>query len=200
MKFSPVFVVAFLASVAYSQTIAQLTAEIPSCAISCIENAITGVGCGIADTACQCGAEMVAISQVAIPCILKACSTADALTTSNVTTEICMIEASQPGNSSSSVSVPAATLSSSISSPVASTVSSSTSRTSTLANSSVSSSVSRTSTSATGSTSSTASKASTTTTGSATGSGALASPTGGAGRLDAAGVIGVAALIAAFAL
>jgi hypothetical protein len=79
MKSSPIFVAAFLASVAYSQTIAELTAELPTCAFDCLETAVTGAGCGITDSSCQCGPEMAAISKVALPCILKACSTAEAL-------------------------------------------------------------------------------------------------------------------------
>lgn len=79
MKFAIATLV--LASVAYSQTIASEQAMLPSCALSCLETAITGAGCSVTDYNCQCNDKKNAITASATPCILKACSTSDALST-----------------------------------------------------------------------------------------------------------------------
>jgi hypothetical protein len=82
MKFTYSAITAILAAVAQAQSAADLTAEIPSCALTCLSTAITGAGCQISDTSCQCGSNKAAITTSATPCILKACSTSDALSTS----------------------------------------------------------------------------------------------------------------------
>ncbi|KAK2625080.1 hypothetical protein QTJ16_005449 [Diplocarpon rosae] len=79
MKFSSTTVVAILASVAYAQSIAELTAQIPACGQTCLATAITGAGCDIADKACQCGSNMSAITKSATPCVIAGCSSTEAL-------------------------------------------------------------------------------------------------------------------------
>lgn len=80
MKFTIATLV--LASVAYSQTIASEQAMLPSCSLTCLQNAITGAGCSITDYTCQCGAQKNAITTAATPCIIGACTTNDALSKS----------------------------------------------------------------------------------------------------------------------
>ncbi|PBP22266.1 hypothetical protein BUE80_DR006800 [Diplocarpon rosae] len=101
MKFSSTTVVAILASVAYAQSIAELTAQIPACGQTCLATAITGAGCDIADKACQCGSNMSAITKSATPCVIAGCSSTEALLTQSLTAKICeaVAEGSDSGSS-----------------------------------------------------------------------------------------------------
>jgi hypothetical protein len=81
MRFSTAAVAALVASVAYSQSIADLVAQIPSCAIVCLSTAATGAKCGLTDYACQCGPARDAITQSATPCVLAGCKGDDPLST-----------------------------------------------------------------------------------------------------------------------
>lgn len=108
-----------LASGGYAQTIASEVAMIPSCALTAIENAVTGAGCGLTDYACQCGPAKPAIAAAATPTIVSDCTTQEALLTQQITAEICSLVAA----SSSSTTSLGSTASSVISS-VASTASS----------------------------------------------------------------------------
>lgn len=81
MLFSYAAIGSLLASVVYSQTIASQVAQIPSCALSCLTNAISGAGCGLTDYACQCGSAKNTITSAATPCVASSCSTSDILST-----------------------------------------------------------------------------------------------------------------------
>lgn len=72
MQFSNAIIVAFLAATAYSQSVSDLVAEIPSCAVTCLATAASGAGCGIDDFECQC-ADIKAITAAATPCVLDGC-------------------------------------------------------------------------------------------------------------------------------
>ncbi|PBP21744.1 hypothetical protein BUE80_DR007561 [Diplocarpon rosae] len=100
MKFSVTTVAVILASVASAQSIADLTAQIPACAQTCLGTAITGAGCEVADKACQCGSNMAAITKSATPCVISACSSTEALLTQSLTAKIC--EAVAAGSDSGS--------------------------------------------------------------------------------------------------
>lgn len=79
MRFLYTAITSLLASVAFSQSISSEVSQLPSCSLSCLTSAITGAGCGLTDYACQCGSAKAAITTSATPCLLKACSTSDAL-------------------------------------------------------------------------------------------------------------------------
>ncbi|CZR59806.1 related to CCW14 Secretory Stress Response protein 1 [Phialocephala subalpina] len=197
MKFAAAALV--LASAAYSQTIADEVAMLPSCSLTCLQNAITGAGCSTTDYSCQCGSAKSTITTSATPCILGACSTNDALNVQSITNEICTLVAaggaSSSGGSSSTSSAPASSTSaaSSASSATSSAASSATSASSSVA-SSVSSASSRVSSASSRASSATSSAASTTS------STPAVQTTGAASRLEAAGAVVGAAVLAAFAL
>ncbi|OWP01313.1 hypothetical protein B2J93_7297 [Marssonina coronariae] len=89
MHLSLAFVLAIAATQVSGQRISSLVAQLPSCAISCLATASANVGCGISDYACQCGAKKSTLTSSATPCVLSACSNADALTTNSLTGDIC---------------------------------------------------------------------------------------------------------------
>lgn len=74
MRVSYASIAAVFTSVAYSQSIADLVGQIPSCALTCLATAATSAYCGLSDYACQCGPAKDAITKVAAPCIASACS------------------------------------------------------------------------------------------------------------------------------
>jgi len=78
MKFTLATVASILAVVA-AQDISSLVSTIPSCADTCLTTAISSANCGITDYACQCGSGKQAITESASPCVIKACSSSDAL-------------------------------------------------------------------------------------------------------------------------
>ena len=82
MRFSIVAAVLFLARAVYSQSISQDTAQLPSCSLSCLSNAIISVGCSLTDYVCQCGAHRAAIAAQGVPCIVNSCNTTEALSES----------------------------------------------------------------------------------------------------------------------
>lgn len=82
MRLSYAAIAALTTSVAYSQSIAGLVAQLPSCALVCLATAATGAQCGLSDYACQCGPARGAITQSATPCITSSCTPADAASTS----------------------------------------------------------------------------------------------------------------------
>lgn len=77
MRVSYAAIAALMTSVAYSQSVADLIGQIPSCALICLATAATIARCGFSDYACQCGPAKDAITKSATPCIASAC-TADA--------------------------------------------------------------------------------------------------------------------------
>ncbi|KAK0106928.1 hypothetical protein ONS95_003644 [Cadophora gregata] len=99
MKFTTA-TIAILATAVSAQSIADLTAQIPSCAQTCLATAITGAGCTISDNACQCGSANAAITKAATPCVISGCSSDDALKTQTLTSQICALVASGAGGSS----------------------------------------------------------------------------------------------------
>lgn len=79
MKFSILAVASMLAGVVYSQSIQGDVAQLPSCSLTCLSNAVVSAGCSITDYACQCGSMRPAIASQATPCIVKACNITEAL-------------------------------------------------------------------------------------------------------------------------
>ena len=80
MHFLIVALSAILASpFAIAQTPDSLAAQVPSCAFQCLLSAALSAGCGQTDYTCICGTGKDAIRDFAIPCIVKSCSTTDAL-------------------------------------------------------------------------------------------------------------------------
>ncbi|QSZ36711.1 hypothetical protein DSL72_006594 [Monilinia vaccinii-corymbosi] len=177
MHFTSVAISALLASVAYSQSVGSEVAQLPSCALSCLANASTAAGCGIADYACQCGDAQSAITKSATPCITAACDSKDVSTIPKIAAKICELQASA-GSSSASSSSASSSVASNISSASGSYIAS-----------------------ATHSRSSVASSAGSSATPTAPTATASPSPSTAAGnRFGAAGAIVGAGLLAAFAL
>src|ERR1700735_2342703 len=79
MKFSILAVASMLACIVYSQSIQGDVAQLPSCSLACLSNAVVNAGCSITDYACQCGSLRPTIASQATPCIVKACNTTEAL-------------------------------------------------------------------------------------------------------------------------
>ncbi|KAH6674171.1 hypothetical protein B0J14DRAFT_33386 [Halenospora varia] len=128
MKFSYATVFTLLVTTAYSQTVLELEAQIPACGFTCLSSAAVNVGCGPTDAVCVCGTNREALAKIATPCIVKGCSTAEALSTQNISTQICALLSS--GSSSLSSSATSSILSKSKSTSISSTTSSSTTITS----------------------------------------------------------------------
>jgi hypothetical protein len=82
MKLSTTVVAYILLSVVYSQTIQSEVDMFPSCALTCLTNAISAAGCSITDYACQCGTRRSTIAGIATPCVVSTCSTTDAISKS----------------------------------------------------------------------------------------------------------------------
>ncbi len=82
MKFSATIVAAIFAATAYSQSVSDLVAEIPSCAITCLATGATSVGCGISDYECQCGPDFEKVVSAATPCVLQKCTGDDPISKS----------------------------------------------------------------------------------------------------------------------
>ncbi len=75
MKYSTILLA--LAATVYAQSLEQLVADIPACAVDCMANAATKNGCGVADYDCQCGEKYEQLFTVAQPCVREACETGE---------------------------------------------------------------------------------------------------------------------------
>ncbi|KAL0258956.1 hypothetical protein SLS55_006461 [Diplodia seriata] len=84
MKFSTAVVLAASASMAAAYT----QADIPSCAIPCIQAGAPKVGCEVKDAACQCKKQDDLAAEV-IGCISEKCSAEEAMKSSKVSAAIC---------------------------------------------------------------------------------------------------------------
>ncbi|TVY40230.1 hypothetical protein LSUB1_G004004 [Lachnellula subtilissima] len=207
MKVTYTTVIAILAAVAQAQSIADLTASLPACSLTCLQTAITGAGCSITDNACQCGSAKAGITSSATPCLLKACQVSDALNVQTITGKICDLVAAGSGGSGSSSAASGSTsaassVASSISSSMASSMATS-SAASSMASSmsaSVASSMAASSSGAKASVSSAASSAASAASSavaSATSAPAASNP---GSKVEAFGMVGAAAMLAAMAL
>ncbi|RDL31532.1 uncharacterized protein BP5553_09741 [Venustampulla echinocandica] len=78
-------VVAAAASIVSAQ---DLSGE-PACAIPCLTSAISKVGCGLTDQACQCGTGMAPIQTAVTPCLISNCSPADLIIAASVGSKLC---------------------------------------------------------------------------------------------------------------
>ncbi|PMD57088.1 uncharacterized protein K444DRAFT_534143 [Hyaloscypha bicolor E] len=99
MKFSILAVASMLACIVYSQSIQGDVAQLPSCSLACLSNAVVNAGCSITDYACQCGSLRPTIASQATPCIVKACNTTEALNAQKIGQEICSIQAAAASSS-----------------------------------------------------------------------------------------------------
>ncbi|KAH7356483.1 hypothetical protein BKA65DRAFT_523901 [Rhexocercosporidium sp. MPI-PUGE-AT-0058] len=188
MKFT-VATVAILATAVSAQSIADLTAQIPACAQTCLATSIPGAGCGLTDNACQCGSAMAAITKSATPCILSGCSSEEALSTQSLTSKICAMVAAGGSSGGSSSAASSASVASSAASSAMTSVASTSS-----AASSAASSVASEASSVASSASSAASNAASPTTS------APVTNTNAASKKEVGGLMAGAALLAAFAL
>jgi hypothetical protein len=83
MQFSKATLVAVLAALIQAQSISDLVAQIPSCAVSCLTTAIGDSGCALTDYVCQCtNPGHNTILAKGAGCISAACSTSDTLSMS----------------------------------------------------------------------------------------------------------------------
>ncbi|KAF2425271.1 hypothetical protein EJ08DRAFT_652187 [Tothia fuscella] len=88
MKFTLAAVALYVSSV-----LAVSQADLPACSIACFQTAIAGTKCSVADIHCQCTTGKAVITNLAGPCLIKACSTEDAAKTLQVSTDICAADA-----------------------------------------------------------------------------------------------------------
>ncbi|KAL3424565.1 hypothetical protein PVAG01_03847 [Phlyctema vagabunda] len=200
MYFSKVTLASVFAAVAYSQTIADQVAQLPSCSLVCLSDAAAASNCAITDYACQCGDAKDAITAAATPCIVGACTdTSDILNVQKVTAEICVLQAAAgPVSSASSAIASVSSAASSIAASGSSAVASITSSVGSAASSATSAAGSVTS--SIGSRVSSATSAAGSAASSATSSGAATVSSAAAARFQVAGGMAGAALIAAMAL
>ncbi|KAF2399220.1 hypothetical protein EJ06DRAFT_522744 [Trichodelitschia bisporula] len=84
MRFSIVALLS-LASVGLAADITGL----PYCSLTCFQDAIKAAGCDSNDTICQCTTGKDKITKEVTPCILKACSSADAAAVAPASASIC---------------------------------------------------------------------------------------------------------------
>ncbi|OJD33364.1 cfem domain-containing protein [Diplodia corticola] len=84
MKFSTAVVLAASASMAAAYT----QADIPKCAIPCIQAGAPKVGCEVKDAACQCKKQDDLAAEV-IGCISEKCTAEEAMESSKVSASIC---------------------------------------------------------------------------------------------------------------
>ncbi|KAG9235058.1 hypothetical protein BJ875DRAFT_283735 [Amylocarpus encephaloides] len=90
MYFSIVALSAILASsFAIAQTPASLVAQVPPCAFECLLSAVLSVGCSQTDYTCICGTGKDAIQEFAVPCVVRGCSTTEALLTQRLAAQVC---------------------------------------------------------------------------------------------------------------
>ncbi|RYO88897.1 hypothetical protein DL764_008665 [Monosporascus ibericus] len=85
-----------LASLAAAQSIQELLQQIPSCAIPCLADASQAIGCAVNDNACQCR-KADELTSEAIFCVSTDCEPAELGTTTDVSTQICLLVAKQAG-------------------------------------------------------------------------------------------------------
>ena len=104
MYFTYAAIAALLASAAYAQSIDSEVAQLPSCALTCLSTASSSAGCTLTDFACQCGSAKDAITKSATPCVAAACSPADALKVSQLTGQICDLQAAAASSTAPSSS------------------------------------------------------------------------------------------------
>ncbi|KAL8376104.1 hypothetical protein RB595_007291 [Gaeumannomyces hyphopodioides] len=103
MRFFTTAILSALVAVSAAATIAELTAQVPSCAQKCLATAAKEVGCGAADTKCQCG-KLVDMTDKATGCITSGCSFDDVTKTAGLMPQICgLVAADKGGDTFSSI-------------------------------------------------------------------------------------------------
>jgi hypothetical protein len=121
MRFTAAAFTALLATSAYAASIADLVAQIPACAVTCVAEASTAAGCGITDYECQCGPKKEDITSGATPCVLGACTPEEAVQVLGITGDICVALAAEGGEtepeSEPTETEPSGTVASSIPAP-----------------------------------------------------------------------------------
>ncbi|RYP43757.1 hypothetical protein DL768_009712 [Monosporascus sp. mg162] len=96
------------ASLAAAQSVQELLKQIPSCAIPCIADASQAIGCAVNDNACQCE-KADELTSEAIFCVSTDCEPEDLGTTTDVSTQICLLIAAQAGGNATESAGPNAT-------------------------------------------------------------------------------------------
>ncbi|KAF7520853.1 hypothetical protein G7054_g12660 [Neopestalotiopsis clavispora] len=85
-----------------AMAVAQNFSGQPSCATSCLSAAITGAGCALDDSACQCGPTQSAIASSALGCLLGACTApADLIQAQSAGSAACAAYSATAGSGSS---------------------------------------------------------------------------------------------------
>lgn len=79
MQLSQNVLVAILATLVAADGPGDFVSQLPSCSLACFQTGIAATSCKVADYACQRDAtNMETINNIATPCLVKACSSADA--------------------------------------------------------------------------------------------------------------------------
>ncbi|KAI1274563.1 hypothetical protein F5Y07DRAFT_211215 [Xylaria sp. FL0933] len=84
-------------ALASADSLADLAAQIPSCAKSCIEDGAKQAGCASGDYNCEC-TNLTAITTNSITCVSSNCSSDELQKTSDATTALCLQVAQQAGD------------------------------------------------------------------------------------------------------
>ncbi|KAF3015926.1 hypothetical protein E8E14_011508 [Neopestalotiopsis sp. 37M] len=84
-----------------AMAVAQNFSGQPSCATSCLSAAITGAGCALDDSACQCGPTQSAIAASAGVCLLGACPASDLIQAQSAGAAACAAYSATAGSGSS---------------------------------------------------------------------------------------------------
>ncbi|EFQ31461.1 hypothetical protein CGRA01v4_11053 [Colletotrichum graminicola] len=87
MKYTAI--ISLLAAIVAADTVNQLVDQIPTCAVTCISDQSTAVGCDITNFACSCG-KISELTPKVVSCLATSgCSTADQATVFRITPQIC---------------------------------------------------------------------------------------------------------------
>ncbi|KLU85303.1 hypothetical protein MAPG_04331 [Magnaporthiopsis poae ATCC 64411] len=96
MRFFTTAVLSALVTVSAAATIAELTAQIPSCALKCLGAAAKEVGCDEANVKCQCG-KLLEMTDKSKGCIASGCSFDDVTKAAGLMPQICGLVAAEKG-------------------------------------------------------------------------------------------------------
>ncbi|KAL8308116.1 hypothetical protein RB593_006441 [Gaeumannomyces tritici] len=96
MRFFTTLVLSALVAVSSAATIAELAAQVPSCAMKCLVTAAKEVGCDAADYKCQCG-KLIDMTSKATGCITSGCTLDDVAKITTLIPQICGLVAGEKG-------------------------------------------------------------------------------------------------------
>ncbi|EMR64030.1 hypothetical protein MGN70_007222 [Eutypa lata] len=102
-----IIALSLVASLVAADSVQDLIAQVPQCAVPCLNNAAKKVGCSATDNSCKCNKSTELASQ-AIVCVSSSCSTDELGKTTELTSEICLAVLKQAGGDAANSAVSSA--------------------------------------------------------------------------------------------